>query len=284
MSTNILTLCKMVGAGNDFLFVNMFDSKTRTQVTALTKTLSRSEIAKRLCRRHQGVGADGLIFIEKKKSYDFAWDFYNSDGSRAESCGNASRCAVLYASTILKIKKKQIRFLTAAGVVRGALSGKNRAKVFMAAPKVHHEGLEIKTGSSRHRGIFVNTGVPHFVTETKFRNSSDLRKEEARAIQRHRIFGREETNVTFLEILKKNRGRALTFERGVRDFTLACGTGAMAAAFALAEKTKEQKQIYIEMPGGVLSVSFDNDQETCLEGNAFILSQIDVLRESLYEH
>jgi diaminopimelate epimerase len=88
--------------------------------------------------------------------------------------------------------------------------------------------------------------------------------------------------VTFIEILKKNRVRAVTFERGVRDFTLACGTGAIAAAFAVAEKTKAQDTIIVEMPGGQLSVSFDNASGACLEGDALLLCKVQVFMEGLY--
>ncbi len=282
MSTEVLVLYKLSGAGNDFLFVNLFDSKTKNQVKTLEKKLSRARLAKKLCRRHKSVGADGLIFIEKSKELDFQWDFYNSDGSVAEACGNASRCAVRFAREILRLKKSTVRFKTASGEVSGKLVGTLRANVQVAAPKLHHEGLAVYLLGKKWLGTYLNSGVPHFVTEFKFKNPEEIDRATALGIQTHKIFGSQQTNVTFIEILKKNRVRAVTFERGVRDFTLACGTGAIGAAFALAEKTKVQDTIYVEMPGGMLSVIFDNGGSACLEGDALLLGKIEVFVEGLY--
>lgn len=282
MSTEALVLHKMSGAGNDFLFVNLFDSKTKSQVKKLEKKLSRSALAQKLCRRHESIGADGLIFIEKSNDLDFQWDFYNSDGSSAEMCGNASRCAIRYAKEILGLKKSSFVFKTASGEVKGKLLGTLRARVQLAAPKLHHEGLAVALRGKRWLGTYLNSGVPQFVTEYKFKNPNEIDKAAALGIQTHKIFGPQQTNVTFIEILKKNRVRAVTFERGVKDFTLACGTGAIAAAFALAEKTKAQDTIYVEMPGGVLSVLFDNAGLACLEGDALLLGKVQTFMESLY--
>jgi diaminopimelate epimerase len=282
MSTEALALYKMSGAGNDFLFVNLFDSKTRNQTKKLEKKLSRAELAKKLCRRHQSIGADGLIFIEKSKDLDFQWDFYNSDGSHAEMCGNASRCAVRFAKEILRLKKTTVQFKTASGEVKGKLLGALRASVQLSAPKLHHEGLSVDLRGKKWLGTYLNAGVPQFVTEFKFRSPSEIDKAAALGIQTHKIFGPQQTNVTFIEILKKNRVRAVTFERGVKDFTLACGTGAIAAAFALVEKTKAQDTIFVEMPGGVLSVIFDNGGLACLEGDALLLGKVEAFLESLY--
>jgi diaminopimelate epimerase len=281
-ASEFLTLYKMSGAGNDFLFADLFDARARARVSMLSKTLGRPALARKLCRRHESVGADGLIFIEPAADFDFRWDFYNSDGSAAEMCGNAGRCAVRFAREILGIKKPAVRFQTSAGEVRGRTAGALRARVFLPAPKIHHEGLTIQAGGRKWTGTFIHAGVPHFVTEAKFKTTADLDKSQARAIQTHRIFGPRRTNVTFIEVIKKNRLRAVTFERGVHDFTLACGTGAVAAAFALAEKTKLQSTVFVEMPGGELNVSSDNRGKTALEGEARMVGKIALSKESLY--
>jgi diaminopimelate epimerase len=282
MSTKLFAVHKLVGAGNDFLFIDLFNSKTKSQISKLEKTTTRAKLAERLCRRNESLGADGLIFIEKiAGGLDFKWDFYNSDGSVAEACGNASRCAIRYAKEILGIKKRNIRFQTLGGEVRGSMIGTTRAKVFMKAPKLQHEGLEIKVEGKQWTGTFLNTGVPHFVTEAKFKNHLELEWSTAYSIQSHKIFGPQLTNVTFIEILKKNRVRAVTFERGVVNFTKACGTGAIAAAYVLSEKSKTQEKLTVEMPGGELNVTFDSTGRTCLEGEALLLSEMQVLKESL---
>lgn len=279
----VLTVFKMVGAGNDFLFLNLFDAKSRNQIRSLEKKLPRQEIAKKLCRRNESIGADGFIFIEKSKGInDFTWDFYNSDGSSAEMCGNAARCAVRFSKDVLKFKKKVVSFHTASGDITGKLVGKDRAQVRLSAPKIHHDGLSVAAGQKNWTGTFLDTGVPHFVTESKYKTAKDLSKAVARVIQTHKIFGEQQTNVTFIEILKKNRVRAVTFERGVQDFTKACGTGAIAAAFVAAEKTKVQGRLFVEMPGGELCVEFDNSGNTSLEGEALLLGKTLIYKEALY--
>jgi len=282
MSSDVLQLYKMVGAGNDFLFVNLFDSKVERQVKHLQKKFKRPELSRRLCRRNESWGADGIIFIGRSSVYDFEWDFYNSDGSTAEMCGNAARCAILFSRKILGIKKNVLKFKTKSGVIKGKLISSSRAQVFLPPPRIHHEGLELQISGKVWQGIFVNTGVPHFVTKTKFKHRSEIDKQAALLIQKHKIFGKQQTNVTFMEILKKNRIRVATFERGVGDFTKACGTGAVAAAYAVTQEMRLQEPVHVEMPGGELSVKFDNSGTACLEGGALLLGEARVLLESLY--
>ncbi len=284
MSRGLFEVYKMVGAGNDFLFANLFDAKTKRAIAKTSKPIGRAHLAKNLCRRQQSLGADGFIFIEPSNTADFKWDFYNSDGSKAEMCGNASRCAVRFAKDILKLKNTSVSFETAAGIVTGKLLGKSRARVKLSAPKIHHEGLEVSANGKTWVGTFLNSGVPHFVVEAKFESRDQLNRASAEAIQKHKIFGREQTNVTFMDILKNNRARVVTFERGVKDFTLACGTGAIAAALALTAKTKVQDELYIEMPGGELVVEFDNNGGTSLEGEALLTSVMTVLKESFFNY
>lgn len=275
-----LQIEKLVGAGNDFLFINLKDNQNKNKMRRLEKLTTREELARRLCRRQESIGADGLIFIEPTKgTFEFAWDFYNSDGSRAEMCGNAARCAIRFAKDILGVKKKVIYFLTSAGPIRGEVVGKSRVAVFLQMPKIYHENLSISALGKKWTGTFLNSGVPHFVVEAKDFSNTDI----AKAIQTHKIFGSEQTNVTFIEIFKKNKIRAVTFERGLGAFSKACGTGAVAAASTLAEKTKTQDEIAVEMPGGILRVSFDESENaTRLEGEARLVATVELHPEGFY--
>ncbi len=240
---------KLVGAGNDFIFVDAND---------IPKDRPRSEWASRLCDRNFGIGADGLVLFSATdlSSSSFAWDFYNSDGSAAEMCGNAARSAILYCKD--KFQKNQCHIQTAMGIVSGEVisSGSNGSQIevrwTLKNSGIEKRELSLKQGSVR--GYFVNTGVPHFVvTDSEFK----LSLETCLEIQNHEVFSPQKTNVTLLvESHSKSAHRTKTFERGVRGFTLACGTGVIAAALVV-HQTQPQKRHELLAPGGQLFVEIE---------------------------
>ena len=205
-----MTIAKYSANGNDFVIFHAFDKK------------DRSELAKKLCHRQDGVGADGLIVVIPHSEYDFEWEFYNSDGSYADMCGNGSRAVAHYAF-INEIAPAKMNFLTGAGVINAKVSkshGRKKAMVLseLTPPKIINQEIE-------HNGKtwwLINTGVPHLVNITANIEEFDIL--EARELREKY---NANVNIAFVE---GENLRVRTYERGVEDETLACGTG-MAACF-----------------------------------------------------
>ncbi len=206
-----MKVAKYSANGNDFV---IFYSDNK---------IDRSELAKELCHRQDGVGADGLIVIIPHSKYDFEWQFYNSDGSHADMCGNGSRACAQYAY-INGLAKKEMSFLTGAGVINAVVEG-SMVLSELTPPKV----LDKEIIHNNRSWWLLDTGVPHLVSFTNVINTFDI--EEARELRY-----KYNANVNIASVDGKNL-RVRTYERGVEDETLACGTG-MAACFyrALQEK------------------------------------------------
>ncbi len=253
---------KMEGAGNDFIFI---DNRAQT-VPAPRK----SELARKCCRRRFGVGADGMMFIEPDPEFDFAWDFYNADGSVGGMCGNGARCAVRYAAK-LGIGGKNMTFRTLAGPIRGELTARG-AKVQLT--DVPHIGAEesVPVGGEQVKLWFLNTGVPHAVVL-----AADLEATDAagvgRALRNHPRFAPAGTNVNFIAPGTGDSLSIRTYERGVEDETLACGTGTVAASIVAAKYLGRKSPIVATTRGGEeLAVYFtlerDGAKNVFLEGGA----------------
>lgn len=251
---------KMTGAGNDFIIVDARKDLIK---------IKRPEFAKKICDRHFGVGADGVFFIEKTKTkgVDFKWDFYNADGSVAEMCGNGARCVARFAFDN-KIAKKTMQFETMAGVV-GAKVNKNRVQVQMTPPKIIFKSIYVPYGESEKIEVaYWNTGVPHVVKKTDDWSAEYL-DEVGAYLRNHDAFKKTNgANATFYEKIGTSHIQAATYERGVEAVTLACGTGAVAAA-AQAFIEGEASPIRVDMPGGQLVVKIEKDfKKVTLEGEA----------------
>ncbi|MBX7490468.1 diaminopimelate epimerase [Helicobacter turcicus] len=195
---------KYSASGNDFIITHIFGMQPH----------GFDKLAQRICNRHQGVGADGLIILKPHLEYDFEWEFYNCDGSVAQMCGNGSRVAAMYAYHLGIAGVKQ-RFLTLAGVIDTTIENEE-VESALSGVKVLQESI-CEFGNT---WALIDTGVPHLVCEKK----GELGKEDLRFL-RHKY----NANVNIATI-EKDRVIARTFERGVEDETLACGTG-MAAMF-----------------------------------------------------
>lgn len=201
-----MQVTKYNASGNDFVIFHTFLKKPR------------HDLAKKLCNRQTGVGADGLIVLIPHNSYDFEWEFYNSDGSDAEMCGNGSRAAAHYALSNGLCESK-MKFLTIAGVIEASVEA-DQAEVKLTEPKII-DNVIVEEG---FKWRLFDTGVPHLVTFV-----DDLKvysKEVAREMR-----NKYNANVNFAKVDVENRAvHVRTYERGVEDETLACGTG-MAACF-----------------------------------------------------
>ena len=211
---------KLEGAGNDFLGLDGRAGGFK---------LKRQQIAD-LCDRRRGVGADGVLVVEKPKvrGADFRMRYYNSDGGEAEMCGNGARCFALLARAVSGRKGNELRVQTQAGLLTLRMSGRE-VQVSMTEPTKLRLGRKLVVAGRKLAVDFLNTGVPHAVLFVRSVRSIDVAK-QGRAIRYHSAFAPSGTNVNFVEIGRGNRIHVRTYERGVEGETLACGTGVVAAS------------------------------------------------------
>lgn len=245
-----LSVMKLVGTGNDFLFI---DGRSR-----LPRDVSRANLVRKLCDRHFGIGADGLVFVESVDGR-YKWDFYNTDGSHAEMCGNATRCLGRWAS--LKLNLNAIDFETAAGPVHVDVRGETVSSYldFVSA----HPVLKRLHVAGHDVGVYwIDTGVPHFVAKVASIPEAQKDLKLIRELRFHEEGGPRGANVTFLEVVGPAAFKTVTYERGVEDFTLSCGTGVIAAAavglqlFSGVSGEGAPLEAQVEAPGGKLRVNF----------------------------
>ena len=228
---------KYSGAGNDFIMINNYTDKY---------SLNYSELAKKMCPRGLSVGADGLIVIEPSNNYDFKMRYFNSDGSEAEMCGNGGRCVSMFAYCE-KIVGKHIIFETIAGIYSSEIINDN-VRLKMLSPK-KWEKYTIKYKDDSIAGVFLNTGVPHFVT---FYCSDEDIVLLGRFIRFHEYFNPEGTNVDFVKIIDNHKLIIRTYERGVENETLACGTGSVASAIVAILNGSVKSPVDIVTKSGII--------------------------------
>lgn len=268
-----LKITKMSGAGNTFALV---DARSISAWKSAEQILNmpRSHFAKMICDRVLGLSTDGLLLIEDGgEGFDFNWDFYNSDGSSAEMCGNAARCAARFCHEDLKSNISNMRFHTGAGLVTAQILGDGRVRVKMPAAQWIQESLQLKTNSSSEAFAQVNTGVPHLVQKIHNIRDAVALKDMARECRSHPDLMPAGSNVTFYAPDQDGKIRAVTFERGVEDYTLACGTGAVAAAMVHA-KESGRHHIEVHMPGGLLEIQFiEGDSCPLMLGEALFVGE-----------
>lgn len=229
-----LTFDKYQGAGNDFIIIDNRDGK---------QNLSCQEIST-LCDRRFGIGADGLILVEKSDIADFAMKFYNSDGKTASMCGNGGRCIAKYAFDH-KIAGKNMIFSAEDGIHEASIINDESVKIKM----IDVNGITIFDD-----GMWTNTGVPHFVKFVDDINNVNV-KTEGRKLADDKRFAPDRTNVNFTD--KAHGYRIATYERGVEGETLACGTGTVATALCINAKYSISSPIDILAKGGLLKVYFE---------------------------
>jgi diaminopimelate epimerase len=202
------------------------------------------------------VGADGLIFIEDSAAADFGWNFYNADGSVAEMCGNGSRCAARFAYRH-NIAGKRMKLETLAGIVEAEICEEEEVvRVKMTQPYDFRLGLSLQLGDEQRPVVYVNTGVPHAVI---FVGEEEVPvKTWGRKVRFHQLFEPKGANANFVTLLADGRLKVRTYERGVEAETMACGTGAVAAAlFAAIQKGMDSPIEVVTSGGGVLTILFD---------------------------
>jgi len=258
----LLEFTKMNGAGNDFVMVDNRDG---------SRSLSRDQIAG-LCDRHRGIGGDGLIAVEGTPEMP-RMRYYNADGGEAEMCGNGARCFARYAARLTgRTEGSSLPFMTMAAPITAELLPGERVRLRMSEPhslqlahslKVEDQDLEVHS---------LNTGVPHAVVFV-----TDLQTTPVvpwgRALRHHPRFTPAGTNANFVQILGHSSLAIRTYERGVEDETLACGTGVVAAALIYHLRSQAPSPIAVQVKGGdTLEVGFQlengHPKEVTLAGPA----------------
>lgn len=244
-----IPFAKMSGSGNDFVIIdNRKDLVPRRTMPGFVKAV---------CRRGLSVGADGVIFIQKSRTEDFRWHYYNADGGEAEMCGNGSRCAARFAM-MHKIAPKRMAFETLAGVIHADVGAKG-VTVELPLPTDLRLNFAIDLGVKSYEAHFVNTGVPHTVVFVNDVESVDVHQ-TGQAIRYHRMFAPAGTNANFVAVNGPHRLTIRTYERGVEGETLACGTGSVAAAVLAGLLGKVGSPVTLKTRGGPpLGVSFTLD-------------------------
>jgi len=260
-----IVFSKFSGSGNDFIII---DNRTKMMDE---KNLSRFITG--VCRRRMSIGADGLILVENHdhpEKVDFKWRYFNSDGSVAEMCGNGARCVARF-SFLNGIAGASMSFENQAGIVKAEMK-QDRVKLHMPDPsraQLDHT-LSLKAGPLKVSSI--NTGVPHVAVFVDDIDDVDV-PGLGREIRFHPDFSPAGTNANFVHVISQNTIAVRTYERGVEDETLACGTGAIACALISAQKYGIASPINVKTrSGGELGIYFDqtNGQyhNIYLEGDA----------------
>lgn len=242
-----LPFVKMSGTGNDFILIDHRKPRIAREVMP--------EFARLVCRRRFSVGADGLIFIEDSDNADFRWLFFNADGSEAEMCGNGARCAARFAY-MNGIAPAHMRFETIAGVIEANVSDVN-VSVLMTDPKNFRLDLKVNCDGNTIQLHSVDTGVPHVVVFVESYDMIDV-LQLGSLIRHHEEFMPAGTNVNFVLPLENGGFKVRTYERGVENETMACGTGAVASALVAAVKGRATSPVDIVTSGDDrLSIIFD---------------------------
>lgn len=242
----IVDFVKMNGAGNDFILMDNRAGKIR---------LTNEQVV-RLCHRQRGIGADGLFLLVPNTSgkADWSWEFYNSDGSTADMCGNGARCFARFVQSVAGAKG-QTAFETGAGVIRAQFHGE-RVTVTLTAPHGLRLNEVVPAAGAKLTVHSLNTGVPHAVLFVPDADKAMVQQLGAE-LRYHDHFKPKGTNVNFAQVLGPNHIRVRTYERGVEGETLACGTGVTASALVSSRVHRFTSPVKVQVQGGdTLEVSW----------------------------
>ncbi len=265
---------KMSGSGNDFILID--HRKPFLDESGMKKFIQS------VCRRRVSVGADGLILIERSGKADFKWRFYNSDGGEAELCGNGGRCAARFAY-LKEIAGPSLTFETVVGILSAQVNGM-RVKLEMTKPYGLKLDETILIEGKKQTLSSINTGVPHAVIFVEDVRIVDVVK-TGKAVRFHPHFAPAGTNANFIKVEGQSRLSVRTYERGVEDETLACGTGAVASALVAAFKGFVESPASIKTSGGeILTVHFEIEagevKRVFFEGDVHIIYEAEMWEEA----
>lgn len=239
----MLSFWKYQGTGNDFV---MIDNRQKTF------DASNVDLIAHLCDRRFGIGADGLILVEEDEKADFKMVYFNSDGKESTMCGNGGRCIVAFAKQ-LGIIHEECHFTAIDGLHYATIDQEHNVALQM---------IDVMQIDRREKSVFLNTGSPHHVEIVRDLMYFDVYK-KGKQIRTSEAYAPKGTNVNFVEQEGPNHFRIRTFERGVEDETLSCGTGATAVALAMHDLGKiDQNEVRIDVEGGTLFVAFEYKNNT----------------------
>jgi diaminopimelate epimerase len=256
---------KMSGSGNDFIIIDNRDLSLNVG--------DFPTFVRKVCARKISVGADGLFLIEPSNTVDFKWQFFNSDGSMAEMCGNGSRCVARYAY-LKGIAGKKMSFETLAGIISAEVND-DVVKVRLTDPSPVQSVGKLIFDDCQFVLDSVDTGVPHAVTFVDNLETCTV-FEWGRKIRRHEYFQPRGANANFAMVIDRHKIRVRTYERGVEDETLACGTGDVASVLAAASRGLVDSPVDVLVQSGeTLRIYFtkkgDLFDEIYLEGKVKII-------------
>ncbi|MCL7486946.1 MAG: diaminopimelate epimerase [Desulfobulbaceae bacterium] len=273
-----LPFVKMSGTGNDFILIDHRQPRIAREIMP--------EFVRLVCRRRFSAGADGLIFIEDSDRADFKWLFFNADGSEAEMCGNGARCAARFAY-MNGIAPAHMRFETTAGIIEANVADVN-VSVLMPVPRNFRHDIKLNCDGQSILLHSVDTGVPHAVVFVDDYEQVDVCRLGS-AIRHHQEFMPAGSNVNFVMPLGDGTFKVRTYERGVENETMACGTGAVAAALMAAATGQAASPVDIITSGGDrLAIIFDLHEgpaasNVFLKGPAHVIYNGELTAEALID-
>ena len=285
MTNTPIPFMKLSGSGNDFILID-----NREGIVAPRRA---GALAAKVCAHRLSVGGDGLILIERSRRADFRWRLFNADGSEAAFSGNGARCAARFAY-LKRIAPRRMRIETPAGVIdaeivsgsagRTARAIPDAVKVRFPDPKGLRLHLRVPIAGVDREAHFIDTGVPHCVYLVDDPNTADV-VGVGRSTRQHSLFQPAGTNVNFIKIMDPHRIRIRTYERGVEDETLACGTGAIASALIASLVGKVDSPVTLVPQSGLeLTVHFTSRggafTDVYLQGDARAVSEGRILPEA----
>lgn len=261
-----IKLTKMQGCGNDFVIIDYSEYEKTNMPMA--------ELAKKVCNRNFGVGADGMIIPKTDtKETDIGWYFYNSDGSIAQMCGNGMRCFAKYVHDKGLVNKKEFSVMTGAGIIRPQLLEDGTVKVNMGTPILEDEKIPFK-GSRQLKALDrefeitpVSMGNPHCVIIGED-DPMEMALKYGPVIEKHEYFP-EKTNTEFVKVISKNEIDMRVYERGC-GITLACGTGACASVVACVLNNLTEQKVKVNLLGGSVFVEWQGNASNPTE-NIFLI-------------
>jgi diaminopimelate epimerase len=272
MPAKAIPFVKMVASGNDFVVVDNRGGAVKN-LPAFTREV---------CRLHTGVGADGVLLIERSRRAEFKMRILNSDGSEADACGNGfRRCVARYAHARLGAPA-DFCFESGSGLIAARVRG-GRVRVRLATPRDFRAHADLSAGGGRLCYSFINTGVPHAVIFVKALGGVDVGR-LGRAVRAHRAFRPRGTNVNFVKVAGRQAIDVRTYERGVEAETLACGTGSTASAIVSSLLGFTRPPVKVRTRGGeTLTVDFKyaggRVAEAYLEGAAHFVFEGTLLHD-----
>ena len=269
-----ISFAKLSGAGNDFVIID-----NRQNVIPENET----DFVRKVCARRVSVGADGLLLVENSDVADFKMRYFNSDGGEVETCGNGARCIARFAYIEKIVPSSEMRFETRAGIY-GAQVMEDSVKLRMGDATGIRLNFPLTLSNGIYTVSFVNTGVPHVVYFVDDLEKVDVVK-IGRETRYHKHFQPEGTNANFVKMRDGDALDIRTYERGVEDETLACGTGCIAAAITAAAMGEAVSPIVAHTRGGYpLKIYFTLEpqgaREVFLEGDARIVCRGYLLKDS----